>query len=231
MSNYEFIKSLFTTIPEDTRNISMYSFALLLIVSIVMALLISHLYCKFFDANSTGSRIHRSFPLLGPAVTTIFITVQFSLPLSLGLLGALSIVRFRTPIKEPEEIGFILLVIACSIAIATSNIAYAAILYFIVFVALHIYMRLPGFNSSNSNAVILNLLILGESDDAPMAKVKQVGEFLASKKIKHIVSSVHVDKQKINASIVLKNHKGDDLLFMDELNVANPDVQFDYYRR
>ena len=64
-----------------------------------------------------------------------------------------------------------------------------------------------------------------------MAKVKQVGEFLASKKIKHIVSSVHVDKQKINASIVLKNHKGDDLLFMDELNVANPDVQFDYYRR
>ena len=231
MSNYDFIKSLFTTIPEDTRNITMYSFALLLVVSIIMALLVAHLYTKFFDANSTGSRIHRSFPLVGPAVTTIFITVQFSLPLSLGLLGALSIVRFRTPIKEPEEIGFILLVIACSIAIATSNIAYAVILYFIVFISLHIYMHLPVFNSSNSNAVILNVLIQGESADSSMAKVTQVGEFLADKKIKHTVSSVHVDKQKTNASIVLKNHKGDDLLFMGELNAANPDVQFDYYRR
>ena len=64
-----------------------------------------------------------------------------------------------------------------------------------------------------------------------MAKVRQVGEFLASKNIKHIISNVHVDKSKINASIVLKNHKGDDLLFMDELSSANPEVQFDYYRR
>ena len=231
MSNYEFIKSLFTTIPEDTRNISMYSFALLLIVSIVMALLISHLYCKFFDANSTGSRIHRSFPLMGPAVTTIFITVQFSLPLSLGLLGALSIVRFRTPIKEPEEIGFILLVIACSIAIATSNIAFAAILYLIVFIALHLLMKMPSFNSSNSNAVVLNILVKGVKAEESMAKVSQIGQFLNTNKIKHVISSVHVDEQKTNASIILKNHKSDDLAFMENLYKENPDVQFDYYRR
>ena len=231
MSNYEFLKSLLTTIPEDTRNISLYGFAFLLIVSIVMALLISHLYSKFFDANSTGSRIHRSFPLMAPAVTTIFLTVQFSLPLSLGLLGALSIVRFRTPIKEPEEIGFILLVIACSISIATFNIAFAAILYVVVFGALHLTRLMPNFNSSNANAVVLNLLIKNTSAESSMAAIAAVGEKLNAKKIKHTISSVHVDEDKTNASILLKNHKDDDFSFINAISADNPEINIDYYRR
>ena len=60
-------------------------------------------------------------------MTAIFICIQFSLPLSLGLLGALSIVRFRTPIKEAEEIGFIMVVVAASLCIATFNIIFLGI--------------------------------------------------------------------------------------------------------
>ena len=48
------------------------------------------------------AKVHLTL-LIGPSVTLLFICVQLSLPLSLGLLGALSIVRFRVPIKEPEE--------------------------------------------------------------------------------------------------------------------------------
>ena len=51
----------------------------------------------------------------------MLIGIQFSLPLSLGLLGALSFVRFRSPIKDPQEIGYILLLIASSICCATLN--------------------------------------------------------------------------------------------------------------
>ena len=80
--------------------------------------------------------MHRSFPLLGISVTAIFVCIQFSLPLSLGLLGALSIVRFRTPIKEPEEIGFIVLVIATSIACATFKITFLGVIFVIAVVAL-----------------------------------------------------------------------------------------------
>ena len=56
--------------------------------------------------------------------------------MSLGLLGALSIVRFRTPIKEPEEIGFIMLVIAASIATATFKLAFVGLLFALALVAL-----------------------------------------------------------------------------------------------
>lgn len=55
--------------------------------------------------------------------------MQLSIPLSLGLLGALSIIRFRTPIKEPEEVGFIMLVIAAAVSAATFNFRFLVLLY------------------------------------------------------------------------------------------------------
>lgn len=103
----------------------------LLLISLFSAFIVSYLYVHFFRVRSTGSQIHRSFPLLGLSITAIFICIQFSLPLSLGLLGALSIVRFRTPIKEPEEIGFLMLLIATSISTATFNLAFLALILII----------------------------------------------------------------------------------------------------
>jgi len=97
-------------------------------VSLFSAILISLLYVRFYKSRSTGSLIYRAFPLLGTSITAIFITIQFSLPLSLGLLGALSIVRFRTPIKEPEEIGFIMLVVASALCCATFNFLFLSII-------------------------------------------------------------------------------------------------------
>ena len=56
------------------------------------------------------------FPLLSVGTTIIIAVVKSSLALSLGLVGALSIVRFRTPIKEPEELTYIFLCIAIGLA-------------------------------------------------------------------------------------------------------------------
>jgi hypothetical protein len=89
--------------------------------------------------------VHRSFPLISIAVTAIFLCVQFSLPLSLGLLGSLSIVRFRTPIKEPEEIGFIMLVIASSLCCASFNLAFLLVLLGAALLALLLLRWNPSF--------------------------------------------------------------------------------------
>ena len=110
------------------EEVGVTAFVFVMAVSLLCSLFVAYLYRKFYGSRATGSQIHRAFPLLGVSVTAIFICIQFSLPLSLGLLGALSIVRFRTPIKEPEEIGFIMLVIAVSIASATFNFVFLGIL-------------------------------------------------------------------------------------------------------
>jgi hypothetical protein len=118
------------------QQIGLLPFLFLMAVALACSLLASWLYLLFYSSRATGSQVHRAFPLLGLSITAIFICIQFSLPLSLGLLGALSIVRFRTPIKEPEEIGFIMLVIAASIATATFKLAFVGILFAIAMAAL-----------------------------------------------------------------------------------------------
>jgi hypothetical protein len=82
---------------------------------------------------------------------SFFICTQFSLPLSLGLLGALSIVRFRTPIKEPEEIGFLMVVIASAICCATFNLVFLGIVIGLTYLCLLFHNKGPRFIKKRLN--------------------------------------------------------------------------------
>lgn len=148
---------------QQMREIGILSFLFILAISLGSSLFISFLYVTCYQSRATGSQIHRAFPLLGISITAIFICIQFSLPLSLGLLGALSIVRFRTPIKEPEEIGFIMLVIAVSVACATFNLVFLGILLTVTVIALLMLTVGPRFLKRSLNDGVL-LITLSESD-------------------------------------------------------------------
>lgn len=142
------------------------AFLMLMAVSLVSSLFIAYLYVHFYSNRATGSQVHRAFPLLGISVTAIFITIQFSLPLSLGLLGALSIVRFRTPIKEPEEIGFIMLVIAVSIATATFKLAFVGIIFVVALGALFAQAFTRSFSHGAADGtIVISLAANGRSPD------------------------------------------------------------------
>jgi hypothetical protein len=144
--------------------VSLPDFILSLALSVVSALVISVLYQLFYENRATGSQIHRSFLLIAPSITALFIAIQFSLPLSLGLIGALTIIRFRTPIKEPEEVGFIMLVIASSIVCATFNYLLLFILLALALAVLLVQRYLPRlFRSKRSDGVLLLTLSGGLS--------------------------------------------------------------------
>ena len=125
-------------------------FLFVLLLSLMSALFIGYLYTHFYADRTTGSQVYRAFPLLALSTSAIFVTVQFSLPLSLGLLGALTLVRFRVPVKEPEEIGFVMLVVAASLAVAAFKIAFLGIILGAAVSALTIqsFMRSGGRHTS-----------------------------------------------------------------------------------
>ena len=145
------------------------AFLMLMAVSLVSSMFISYLYVHFYSNRATGSQVHRAFPLLGISITAIFVTIQFSLPLSLGLLGALSIVRFRTPIKEPEEIGFIMLVICVSIATATFKLAFVGVIFVIALAALFAQALTRGFLRNGADGTIVISLPSGGRSIDPAA--------------------------------------------------------------
>lgn len=106
--------------------------------SVVFSLIVYFMYQLFYGSRHIGAGVHRMFLIGGPAITVLFLGIQTSIPLSLGLLGALSFVRFRTPVKDPAEIGFLLLLIASSIGASSGNFMVIALLFVAVFVVLGI---------------------------------------------------------------------------------------------
>jgi len=140
-------------------------------ISLLCSLFIAGLYTWFYRSRSTGSQVHRAFPLLGVSITGIFVAIQFSLPLSLGLLGALSIVRFRTPIKEPEEIGFIMLVVATSICCATFNILFLAVILAVAVIGLLVQGGMYIFTRGRMNDGMVIVTMPGPVYEARAADV------------------------------------------------------------
>ena len=142
---------------QKMEDVDVTGFLFIILISLACSIFIAYLYRYFYAGRSTGSQIHRAFPLLGISITAIFLTVQFSLPLSLGLLGALSIVRFRTPIKEPEEIGFIMLLVASSISCATFNLLLLGALLSVAVVALFLLNSGILYRQQDEGTIIVTL--------------------------------------------------------------------------
>lgn len=79
------------------------------------------LYVAFGEAHSNRRAFAQNFVLLCMITTAIIMVIKQSIALSLGLVGALSIVRFRVAIKEPEEITFLFLMIAIGIGLGAGE--------------------------------------------------------------------------------------------------------------
>ena len=77
-----------------------------------LSFIIQITYLKFSTSLSNKFDFSKNFVILGLATALVITIVKSSLALSLGLVGALSIVRFRAAIKEPEELVYLFLVIA-----------------------------------------------------------------------------------------------------------------------
>ncbi|SRR3989344_910528 len=115
-----------------------YSYLILaLITAALLSFILAKLYVRFGTSVSNRKQFSANFVLLAAATTLIIMIVRSSLALSLGLVGALSIVRFRAAIKEPEELVFLFLVIALGLGLGagqffTTLIAFALISLLIV---------------------------------------------------------------------------------------------------
>jgi hypothetical protein len=103
-------------------------------VIIVLSILVKNIYLRFSSSVSNKSITANVFPLFSVSIFLIVITIKSSIVLSLGLVGALSIIRFRTAIKEAEQIVYFLILTGMSIAVAAGSYFTPFFLLFFIYV-------------------------------------------------------------------------------------------------
>ena len=103
------------------QNVSALTLVVYLLVGGAMALYVRLLYRKFGASPSDAESITRVFPLLTLVTIGVISVVKSSMALSLGLVGALSIVSFRTAIKEPEELVYLFLCIGIGLGLGAGQ--------------------------------------------------------------------------------------------------------------
>ena len=99
-------------ITNQSVEVSLSSFAANLIFAAFLAYLLSLLYERFGQSLSNRKLFSKNLISLTMTTMLVISIVKSSLALSLGLVGALSIVRFRAAIKEPEELVYLFLAIS-----------------------------------------------------------------------------------------------------------------------
>ena len=106
-----------------------FIFGLLLLLLLVFSL--SQVYIKYSKSPTNRKSFASIFTLFALSIFLIVYTIKSSLALSLGMVGALSIIRFRTAIKEPEQIVYFLAVTAVAISIAAEKEIIALLVTFL----------------------------------------------------------------------------------------------------
>ena len=118
---------------------------LVFVGNLLIAFLLSHIlslvYVKYSNSLSNKKIFSNNFYLIALTTTLIITVVKSSLALSLGLVGALSIVRFRAAIKEPEEIAYLFLCIAIGLGLG-ANYTLVTVIGFVIILALTIVLNL-----------------------------------------------------------------------------------------
>ena len=191
---------------ENVTAISVLDMVLVLILSFALGLYIFFIYKKSYAGIMYSASFGVTLIALTMITALLILAVTSNVILSLGMVGALSIVRFRTAIKEPSDIAFLFWAIAVGIVLAAGFIPLAVFGSFFIGIIILIFSRYKGFERP--------YILVVHCEDSTVEK--HVHEYLEQKVKKTSVKSKSVVPGciELNYEIRLKDENTD---FINEL--------------
>ena len=172
------------------------NFFIALLLSLILAYLVKLTYIKVGRALNDKDYFSDTFIPLAIITTLVITVIKFSLALSLGLVGALSIVRFRAAIKEPEELVYLFFVIAIGLANGANQFLLSILATIIIIIFLTIRNIYQNKNKNNyefnSDANILSINILDNNKKDINSIIKEIKQNFKYLKLK----SANIEKNK-----------------------------------
>lgn len=148
---------------ESNKNMDLEVILFYLFVSLILTAIIFLVYKITFSGVAYSKNFNVSIVLTGLITTMIMMVIGNNLALSLGMVGALSIVRFRAAIKEPKDISYLFWSISVGLATGTGAILIAAVGSCFIAMTLLVYQ----FGIKDRNHAYL-LIIKGEVFDTQL---------------------------------------------------------------
>ena len=153
METIPIIQEIFST---TKTNIPIAGFIFNLLVSALLGFLLAKVFIKYANVLSNKNTMAYNLMLLVIITTLVISIVKSSLALSLGLVGALSIVRFRTAIKEPEELIYLFIAIAVGLGLGAEQVLITLIAFALI-TAIIIFVNKAYFNVENDYNLYLTI--------------------------------------------------------------------------
>jgi uncharacterized membrane protein YhiD involved in acid resistance len=205
---------------ENVTSISILDMVIAMALAFAIGLFIYLVYKKTYQGVMYSSSFGVTLIALSMITTLVILAVTSNVVLSLGMVGALSIVRFRTAIKEPMDIAFLFWSIAVGIVLAAGMIPLAVFGSIIIGIILLVFV--------NKKSYVMPYIVVINCNGHE-AEEKAAG-FLKSKVERFVVKSKSAQKGSIelNVEIRLKSDNTDFINELSEIDGVNSAVLVSY---
>ena len=221
------MESIEKIIVDLETNIPIYAFILNFIIAFTLSFLLALIYRKYSFCLSNKEKFSANLIIISITTMVMITIVKSSLALSLGLVGALSIIRFRTAIKEPEELSYIFIAITIGLGLGANQVVITCIAFMLSYIVILLL-----FYFSNSNAPDQNMFLTIESNeehsigiDTIVSVLKTNCNYVKLRRFEYsennleaifLIQLTNVDSLKIINSSLLKINKHLKLSFLNQ---------------
>ncbi len=195
---------------ENVSSVSILDMAVALVLAFGIGMFIFLVYKKTYQGVMYSSSFGTTLIALTMITTVVILAVTSNVVLSLGMVGALSIVRFRTAIKEPLDIAFLFWAIAVGIVLAAGMIPLAVIGSVSIGVILLAFVN----KKSHTNPYIVVIRCMDRAAE------EKAAAYLQSKCDRCVIKSKSAQKGCIEMNIEVRL-KDDDTSFINDLSDMN----------
>ncbi len=227
------LKSLENFILNSAPDISYSNFVIAILVSALLAFIVKLAYIRISRTLNDREYFSDIFVPLAIITTLVITVIKFSLALSLGLVGALSIVRFRAAIKEPEELVYLFFIIGIGLANGANQFLVSIICTFFIILILFIkkyYDDKKSDQNLNDSSVNVMQIEIGNSKEG----VEKIIDILKTKTTYLKLKSFRVEKdlsQYVFWFDVNKNKVNDFMQTVENLKTRQENISIHVYSR
>lgn len=198
------MKKVLQALAEMQVKMPIQTVLLVLLVAFLVSLIIYLTYKNTYTGVLYNPRFNVSLIMITMVTTMVMVVIGSNISVSLGMVGALSIIRFRTAVKDPRDTAFIFWCVVSGLACGTQN--YTIVIVGSVFICLILFL-FKKFITKNNKYV---LIIKGKSFD-----LKEVEKTL-DKKLKDYICKgkyISVNGMEIIYDVKIKDSKiSDDII-------------------